>query len=379
MMYPRLYTSRNLLTEDGAVFISINDHEQPNLKSLCDVVFGEENFVGQLVWAAGRKNDSKLISMSHEYIICYTRNKLSLDDNKVHWRQRKQGLDEIYQKYESLKRQHGNQYQAIETKLKEWYRNLPDGNPSKRLSHYSCIDARGIYFPDNISWPGGGGPKYEVLHPITNRPCKTPSRGWMFSDPEKMKAVTADDRVHFGADESKVPCIKAYLEDREMEVPYSVFYRDGRAATKRLRSLLGGDLFDYPKDEIVLREIIESVTYKDSEAIILDFFAGSATTAHAVALCNHQDGGVRKFLMVQLPEPCVEGSAAHEKGYATISDIAKDRIRSLKHDPELKSHNTSRDFRVDLDLGFRVFKLDRSNFKVWNGDTEGFRRKRRPT
>ena len=361
MMYPRLYLARNLLRDDGVIFISIDETEQPNLRFLCNEVFGEENFIADMVWAAGRKNDSQNISVSHEYIIVYVKNIGFLKENNVLWRQRKEGLDDIYTTYGKLRRKHGQDHVAVQAGLKEWFAGLADTHPAKNHRHYSIVDRRGIYFPDNISWPGGGGPKYEVLHPITHKPCAVPSRGWMFSKPERMQEAIADERVHFGSDESSVPCIKSYLKDREYEVPYSIFYQDGRAATKRLRGLLGGDVFENPKDDIVIRKIIEFAADKD--ALILDFFAGSGTTAQAVLELNKKDGGNRKFVLVQLPEPI------DRTDYPTIAEITKERVRRVITKLNEEDGNGAESEEVkSQDRGFRVYKLAESNFRPWNAD-----------
>lgn len=295
-MRKRLELARDLLKDKGVVFISIDDNEVAQLRLLCDEILGGNNFVAQLVWSAGRKNDSKLISVSHEYILCYVKSIDFYKSNKIIWRTRKDGVDSIYKVYNKLKRKYKDDFKSIETDLKEWYASLPESDPAKRQKHYCCIDKRGIYFPDNISWPGGGGPTYQVLHPVTKKPCTVPSRGWMFAKPSRMQEIIDDERVHFGSDEKNVPCIKSYLKDREYEVPYSIFYQDGRAATKRLREILGGDLFSNPKDENVLANLINFSS--DQDATILDFFAGSGTTAHAVLKLNSADEGRRRFILV---------------------------------------------------------------------------------
>lgn len=357
MIAPRLRLAKNLLTRAGAIFVSCDEGEQPRLRLIMDEIFGQSNFVADMVWAAGRKNDSRLVSVSHEYIVCYARDSEYLRENGVTWRQRKKGLDEIYAQYERLKRQHGTDYKAMTEGMKEWYRSLADGDPSKAHKHYAHVDARGLYFPDNISWPGGGGPKFEVLHPRTKKPVKVPSRGWMTSDPRRMQEWIDDDRVHFGDDENSVPCIKSYLKDKELQTPYSVFYQDGRAASKRLRALMGGDLFDFPKDELVLQEVIEMMTEGDD--IILDFFAGSSTTAHSVMLQNAKDGGNRKFIMIQLDEAADEKSEAFKAGFKTIPEVSRERIRRAGAqvlDGECHSN-------WNRDVGFRVLKVDTSNMQ----------------
>jgi adenine-specific DNA-methyltransferase len=357
MIAPRLRLAKNLLKRDGAIFVSCDEGEQPRLRLIMDEIFGQSNFVADMVWAAGRKNDSRLVSVSHEYIVCYARDSEYLRENQVIWRQRKKGLDEIYAQYERLKRQHGNDFKAMTEGMKEWYRSLADSHPSKAHKHYAHVDVRGVYFPDNISWPGGGGPKYEVLHPRTKRPVKVPSRGWMTSDPKRMQEWIDDDRVHFGDDENSVPCIKSYLKDKEVQTPYSVFYQDGRAASKRLRALMGGDLFDFPKDELVLQEVIEMMT--EGSDIILDFFAGSSTTAHSVMLQNAKDGANRKFIMVQLDEAAAEDSEAHRAGFKTIPEVSRERIR--RAGKQVLDGECHPDW--NRDVGFRVLKVDTSNMQ----------------
>jgi adenine-specific DNA-methyltransferase len=327
MMYPRIMLARNLLREDGAIFVSIDDNEAAHLREIMDDIFGPENFIGQFVWAAGRKNDAKFISASHEYILVYSRNQQFLKSEIGEWRKKKSGLEEIYMTVESLKKIHKNDFPSITTSLKSWYKNLPDSSPSKAHKHYCCVDKNGIYFPDNISWPGGGGPSYEISHPITGKDVKKPSGGWRITSPDKMLQMINDDRIHFGKDEKTVPCIKRYLSETEKEVPYSVFYVDGRGASKRLTDLLGSQLFEFPKDELVLQEIVEFATSK--EGIVLDFFAGSGTTGHSVLLQNAKDGGDRRFILVNIPEPTNENSTAFKAGLKDVAEITRLRLRKV--------------------------------------------------
>jgi adenine-specific DNA-methyltransferase len=361
MILPRLKLAKNLLKREGAVFVSCDEVEQCRLRLAMDEVFGMDNLVADMVWAAGRKNDSRLISVSHEYIVCYARDKAYLKEKDIRWRQHKKGLEEIYAQYENFKRQHGDNYAAITEDMKAWYRDMPDSHPSKAHKHFAHVDARGLYFPDNISWPGGGGPKYKVLHPVTGKPVRVPSRGWMTSDPEKMQRWIDEDRVHFGADENAVPCIKSYLKDREYQAPYSVFYQDGRAASKRLRALMGGDYFDFPKDEEVLQELLAMLTDKDD--VVADLFGGMAPIAHALMAQNAMDGGRRHCITVQLPEPCdrstKSGKAALDAGFGTIADLAKERIR--RAGAKIKADNATKEGIGHLDVGFRVLKIDTSN------------------
>ncbi|MBP3199864.1 MAG: site-specific DNA-methyltransferase, partial [Butyrivibrio sp.] len=170
MMYPRLKIARELLTDDGVIFISIDENEVNTLKTICDEIFGADNFIAELIWSAGRKNDSKYISVSHEYILAYFRDMQYIIENKIVWREKKQGLDDIYAKYESLKKEYGTDYKSMEKAMKAWYKGLPDGHPAKDHAHYNKVDEVGVFFASDISWPGGGGPMYNVLHPVTKKP-----------------------------------------------------------------------------------------------------------------------------------------------------------------------------------------------------------------
>ena len=373
MLYPRLKLAKNLLAEDGAIFISIDENEINTLKNVCDEIFGRSNFVAELIWAAGRKNDSKHISVSHEYILCYFRNFDYIKENKIIWREKKQGLDDIYSQYDNLRASHKEDFKTIEKELKLWFKNLPDGHPAKDHSHYCRVDDKGVFFADNISWPGGGGPKYDILHPITGKPVKIPSRGWLTNE-ETMKKWISLGRVEFGENENYVPTLKSYLRDREFSVPYSVFYKDGRAASKRLATLMGEKVFENPKDEEIIKRIIQfcGVSYGD---IVLDFFSGSGTTAHSLFMANLESNMDAHFIVVQLPEIISESNATSEKSKKvarnaialcdnlnvphTICEIGKERIRragaQIKEEYPLIANN--------LDTGFRVLKLDSSNMK----------------
>ena len=371
MMYSRLMLARRFLTEDGAIFISIDENEVNSLKAICDELFGSSNFIAEIVWSGGRKNDSKYISVSHEYILCYFKDIQYIKDHKIIWREKKQGLVDIYNEYGKLKRLYGDNYQSVEKELKAWFKNLPNGHPAKDHSHYNKVDKNGIYFSDNISWPGGGGPKYPIIHPRTGKAVKVPSSGWRTNETTMCQWIQSD-RVHFGVDETIVPTLKSYLKNREYSVPYSVFYKDGRAASNRLKELLGEKVFENPKDEEIIQRIIEFCG-TDNGDIIMDFFSGSGTTAHAVFLANVAQNKSRQFILVQIPEiidikltPAGSGRKVAENAIRlldannrphNICEIGKERIRRagkkiIEEHPEVAD---------SLDIGFRVLKLDESN------------------
>lgn len=373
MIYSRLLVARSLLTEDGVIFISIDQCELDNTKKICNEVFGASNYITDLVWSGGRKNDSKHISVSHEYVVCFFKNINYITEHKIIWREKKQGLDDIYKEYDLLRKTYKTDNQSIEKDLKQWYKNLPNNHPAKDHSHYCRIDNNGIFFADNISWPGGGGPKYEILHPVTQKPVTIPSRGWITSK-ENMTEWIKQGKVAFAEAEKGVPTLKAYLKDREFSVPYSVFYQDGRAASKRLTTLMGEKVFENPKDEEILQRFVELVGIKDGD-IVLDFFSGSSSTAHAVMLANLNKGMNARFIMVQIAEniSIKESSSEKSKKVAqnainlcdalsaphTIPEIAKERIRragkKIKEENPLTTQN--------LDIGFRVYRLDESNYE----------------
>ncbi len=330
MMWPRLHLLRELLSEDGAIFISIDDNEVHRLRAIMDEIFNAKesfpdgNFVGQFVWAAGRKNNSRLFSNSHGYILCYLKNHESLNEQRITWRVRKQGLEDIYKKHRQLEREYGEDFPRIEAELAAWFKGLPDVHPAKRHKGYCYVDSHGPYSSSDTSAPGGNGERYSVHHPLTGKPCAIPSGGWRYTQRE-MNELLADNRILFGSDERYVPRCKLYLKETEYEVPYSVFYKDGQGATKRLHSLLGQP-FPFPKDEDILQLLFEAATGPND--IILDSFAGSGTTAHAVLALNKEDGGNRKFILVECED------------YADT--ITAERVRRVMNGVEAAKNETLR-------------------------------------
>ena len=361
MMYPRLILARDLLSEDGVIFISIDENEMVNLQKLCREIFGEQNYAGEIVWKNSSKNDEDYISIQHEYIVAYVKSK---DSNIGDWSEKKEGTDEIFKAFEGFRKKHGNDWQAIHKDALHWYKQFPESNPISNSKHYSWMDERGIYFPADISGPNFGQYVYDVTHPTTGKICKAPASGWRFPEATMQERIAAG-LVHFGIDETTVPNNKTYLKDTLYQSIASVKYKDGRVASKNLAALLGANIFNNPKDKGIIQGLISSCA-KAEEAIIFDFFSGSATTAHAVMKLNAEDGGNRRFIMVQLPESCEEKSEAYKAGYKNICEIGKERIRrageKVKEEAGFAGQN--------LDIGFRVYKLDSSNVKAWNPQAE---------
>ncbi len=362
MMLPRLFLARNLLKDDGVMFVSIDDNEVHNLRALLNEVFGEENFVSEIVWQRSKKGDAKLVAKVHEYVLCYARDKAAVIEAGV-WRRKKEGAEEVLAQYAEFRRQFKNDHARIREAMQDWYRGLSDSDPRKNHKHYNWSDDRGLYFADNFAGPDDGRasrPRHEIYHPITGKPCKKPSTGWRW-DEEKTKWALEQvpPRIHFGPDETTIPNRKSYLEEISSEPYPSVFYRDGRSATLEVENLVGKGWFPFPKNTEVLAELIELATGPDD--LILDFFAGSGSTAHAVLNVNATHRTNRRFIMVQLPE------ATGKDGYSSIADICRTRIKgaikllSGDNEPGLAFENP-------IDLGFRAYGLNKSNFKVWDGE-----------
>ena len=297
-MYPRLMLARELLAKDGVIFISIDDNEQANLKLMCDEIFGEQNFIAQFIWRGGRRNAAKFVSTSHEYMLAYASSLSYCETKSVDWQEHKKGLDAIYAKVDELMTQYKTNYMKASEALVEWYKSLAEDNPSKDHDHYKWIDKNGVYFAADISRGGGGGPKWPLTNPETGRPVTVPERGWSYGTLKELESDVEAGLVHFNGD--GVPCKKLYLKESEKQLKETVFYKDRRGSSKRLRALMGSDVFEFPKDEEVLRDFFN--TFTDEHSTVVDFFSGSGTTFQSVFLANLADGGCRQVIAVQLPE-----------------------------------------------------------------------------
>ena len=366
MIYSRLLLARNLLTEDGVIFISIDDNEVTNLRRVCNEVLGEGNFIAQFIWQSRQNKDNRNISgvsIDHEYIICYSK-------------------------------QCGQRtFRGTERKT-ELYNN-PDDDPrgpwtSANMVGLATKDAR-----PNLH--------YDLINPYDGINYGCPTKGWRY-DRNTMKHLIEENRIIWPDSPTGRPRKKSFLFELSDNLPgYSSVFSSGvytNTATKELASIFDGYLFDFPKPVEIIRQLIQQVTAP--EDIILDFFSGSATTAHAVMQLNAEDGGHRKFIMVQLPEKCDEASEAYKAGYKNICEIGKERIRraGMKIKDNLEQNGTdiqylhkelkkaptknicgfdvpiiparwskadeteeNRKLSESLDIGFRVLKLDDTNMK----------------
>lgn len=315
-MLPRLTFARDLLAKDGVILISIDENEEANLRLLCNDIFGEENLAGEIVWKNSSKNDEDYISMQHEYILVYVKSK---EYNLGEWIELKQGTDEIFAAFDKFKAKHGSDWKAIHEEALKWYKQFPPSNPIYDSKHYSWMDERGVYFPDNISGPNYGQYRYDVIHPITGKVVKEPESGWRFPK-ETMKEKIKEGYIHFGDDETTVPNKKTYLKDTLNQSLTSIIYRDGRVASKRLTSLMGTNCFSNPKDSDIITKLLTAIGVDDGD-IVVDFFSGSGTTAESVL--NIRDKKV-KYILVQIQEDLDTALArATGSGKTTIKNAIK--------------------------------------------------------
>jgi len=333
MMYPRLKLARSLLTEDGVIFISIDDNEVQNLRKICDEIFGEENFVSTFVWK--RRVSSAMadnnVSSDHDYVISYQKGMMSGF----------RGIEKDFRKYSN-----------------------PDNDP------------RGPWILDNLTVGMTKSMRpnqaYNLVDPSTGKVYPfNPNRVWAFI-PESMKKMIDEGRIVFPEDTSKRPMQKRFKNElKSVCNPFSTIMIDvvglNTEATRVMQETMGGNIFEYSKPTSLLRTLIYQMC--DDGEIVLDFFSGSATTAHAAMQLNAEDGGNRKFIMVQLPEPCDEKSEAFKAGYKNICEIGKERIRRSgdKINKEIEESNRQlklgEEPKKPVDIGFRVLKVDTTNMK----------------
>ena len=327
MMYPRLKLARDLLSDDGVIFINMDENEITNLQKICNEIFGEHNDLGTIVWdKRNPKGDSRGISYQHENILVYAKD-LVLFTSKCKLQRPKKNAKMMLEKAEKLFSKISKNYslEQCNNDFNEWIKSKKT-ELSGGEAAYNKIDEDGnVYRPVSMAWPNKKKAPDEyfkpLIHPVTNKPCPVPERGWR-NPPKTMTELLEKKQILFGKDETTQPNRKYLLKENMFEnIPSLIYY--GGSDTDMLSEMKIP--FDTPKVVDICKEHIQSLTNTDS--IILDFFSGSATTAHAVMQLNAEDGGNRKFIMVQLPEPCDEKSEAFKAGYKNICEIGKERIR----------------------------------------------------
>ncbi len=344
MIYPRLKLAKDLLKDDGAIFISIDDHEIKNLLKLCDEIFGEKNFIANIVWQKkyAATNDAKGFSTTHDYIVVYARNIDSFDRNLL---------------------------------PRTAEQNAPYKNDDG--------DGKGLWRSDNLlvkSFSQSG--VYPIVNPNTGKEYYPPEGSCWRASKETMSVWLAENRIYFGKNGKGAPQLKRYLNEvQQGRVPITWWGFDevghNDAANKEVKTLFESKPpFDTPKPTTLIRQMLLIASKPDS--IILDFFSGSATTAHAVMQLNAEENASRKFIMVQIPEPCSAGSSGSKQGYKNICEIGKERIRragaKIIHNSQCIMHNAECKMtkcenyalcvkNSALDVGFRVLKVDSTNMK----------------
>lgn len=336
MLDGRLQRAKDYLEETGVIILSIDDNEQPNLRRLADKVFGKKNFIAQLTWEKTRKNDAKLFSIGHDYLLIYAKSLETLKQKGTMWREAKPGAAEILVEYKRLRELYGDDSNAIEQDLRTWYKSLPKTHPSRKLSRYKHVDKDGPWRDRDISWPGGSGPRYDVIHPSTHKPCKVPERGWGFATPEEMQRQIDRGLIVFREDHTDPPFRKAHLlpvaeeleasveeeseEEVGLQVMPSVIYKQSQVSVKLLRHILGKKLFDNPKDHEVLARLVKYVSGKND--IVFDFFGGSGSTGHAAITLRRDYATGQKFIMDEM--------GAH------FQTILMPRIQKILYTPDWK-------------------------------------------
>lgn len=294
MMYPRLKLLHRLLAEDGVIFISIDDNEQAHLKMLINDIFGEKNFIGEIIWKNVTDNNPTNISIEHEYIFCSSKNRKSI--NSI-WKSNVSLAQKILLEKEKELLLKFHDLDALKQAYTEWFKEnkLFLGE----LDRYKHIDFGGIYIgSQSVHNPGKEGYRYDVIHPETNLPCKQPLMGYRFPY-ETMQQLLQENKILFGDDENKIIELKLYVKEYKSKLS-SYFELDSRVGTNDVKTIFHNNSrpFDYPKPTLLLEELLSFSAKKNS--IILDSFAGSGTTAHAVLKLNAEDGGNRRFICVEM-------------------------------------------------------------------------------
>ncbi|MEQ9229465.1 MAG: site-specific DNA-methyltransferase [Cyclobacteriaceae bacterium] len=338
MMYPRLKLARNLLNSDGVIFISIDDNEVHNLRKICDEIFGESNFIADVIWEKRytRSNDAKLMASLVDHNLLYRKS----DELKLLREERTEKANSIY--------------------------SNPDNDPNGPWTSVSYVSQRTKEQRPNLSYP--------IYHPFRKEEVEHPQNAWKFSQ-SQCELHAKNNALYWGVDGGQnYPRLKKYLSeviDKGM-VPINLWnYKDTGTVddgTKEVDTILGKDIFDYPKPSSLINRMLQLGTTGDSD-VVLDFFSGSATTGHSILSQNAKDKGKRKFILIQLPEEIDPKSEAFKNGYKNICEIGKERIRRVANKikeeklDKAKKEGLFADFKDEQDYGFRVYRLDESNMQ----------------
>ena len=334
-MHKRLRIAKRLLTENGVIFLSIDDNEQSNLKLLCDAIFGINNFIGQLILKTATDNNPSQINIEHEYMLCYC----SCKSRQGNWQRQSQAAKLIIKKHEELKYTY-NDLKDIQIELRKWIKANKTILP--QVAHYNNVDEKGVYSSSsNSSNPHPGGYTFDIIHPITKRPCPKPANGWRWPLATFMQ-YNALGEIEWGKDETTQPHVKKRIET-STEYLRTFIYEDNRGTTKALSDIFNGKkVFDNPKPTNILSRIIDFASNKSS--IILDFFAGSGTTLHATMQLNEEDGGNRQCILVTNNENKICEEVTYVRNQRVINGYTTpkgEHIKGLKR-------NTLRYYQTEL-------------------------------
>lgn len=345
-MMPRLQLARDLLSKDGVIFISIDDNEQAYLKQLCDNVFGEDNFVGSVIWHNATDNNPTNLTIEHEYILCYTYNRELLESE---WKSNLSAIKDILvEKGKELTSKF--QGASLQKEWKKWYReNKKQLGP---FGDYKFIDEGGVYTGSrSVHNPGKEGYRYDIIHPITKKPCAQPLMGYRFPETSMQKMID-EGRIIFGDDETKLVEIKLYASEFQDKFS-SVYEFDSRAGANELKKLFpeAKQIFKNPKPSDVIMHILSYMNI-EKDKYVMDFFGGSSTTADAIMQLNVDADKRMKYILVQLQEKIAEDKEAYKLGYRTIDQIGMERIKRAAK--KIKEENPL----FAGDLGFKHYTLE---------------------
>ena len=344
-MMPRLQLARELLSKDGVIFISIDDNEQANLKQLCDIIYGEDDFVGTIIWNNATDNNPTNLTIEHEYILCYTRNKELLEPI---WKSSFSAIkDLLIEKGKELNGKYKGE--QLQTMWKQWYKE--NKNQLGELDRYKYIDEGGVYTgSQSVHNPGKEGYRYDIIHPVTQKPCKQPLMGYRFPEASMQKMID-EGRILFGDDETKLVEIKLYASEYQDKFS-SVYELDSRAGANELKTLFpeAKQIFKNPKPTEVIEHILSYMNTGD--LYVMDFFGGSSTTADAIMQLNRRQSRRIKYIIIQIQEEIVKDKEAYKLGYRTIDQIGMERIKRAA--AKIREENPL----FAGDLGFKHYTLE---------------------
>ena len=367
MMYPRLKLARNLLRNDGVILISIDEHEITNLRHALNEVFGEENAIGTIVWKGATDNNPTQIAMEHEYMLCYGRSKEAVASV---WKNSSDDAKQtLLAEYRRIKTNPLLESSDIQRDIRTFIKTNRESLAA--ITHYDRVDEKGIYTGSRkVHNPKPGGYIYDVIHRTTKKVCVPPVNGYRYPK-DRMDELIAADKILYGDDETQIIQIKEYLDDYEGKLS-SVIHLDSRAGANELNDLFDVQkLFSNPKPVLLLKDVFEFLV--EPNDCVLDFFAGSGTTAHAIWRLSLQDQAARRWVLVQLPEPLDPENKEQKVGAnycdkigkpRNIAELTKERLRRVGK--KLREENPG----FTGDVGFRVFKLASSNIQAWSPDRQ---------